>query len=209
MVSNVERHPRADAVRNAERILRTARAAFADDGPDVSLDEIARRAGVGLRTLHRHFPQKGDLVRAILDRSVAEDLAPAIERALAAEDPLRGLTALMETAVAMVAREQNTIAAARNAGSLTADLSTSYFEALTRLAQRAQQAGMLRADLVPGDLPRIMAMLVSVLWSMTPDSEGWRRYLGFVLDGLSPVGATTQPAAVPLLKSRRSGDGLL
>jgi len=209
VITPVERQPRADAARNAERIVRTARAAFAEDGPDVSLDEIARRAEVGIRTLYRHFPHKGELVRAALDQSIAEDLAPAIDRALADENPLRGLRALMEASMALASREQNTLAAAKNAGSLTADVSTVFYEALARLAERAQQAGLLRDDLVPSDLHRIMAMLASVLWSIEPDSDGWRRYLALILDGLSPHGASTLPPAVPLLRSRRPGNWVL
>jgi AcrR family transcriptional regulator len=209
MITPVERQPRADAARNAERIVRTARAAFAEDGPDVSLDEIARRAGVGIRTLYRHFPHKGELVRAALDQSIAEDLTPAIDRTLADENPLRGLRALMEASMAMASREQNTLAAAKNAGSLTADVSTAFYEALTRLAERAQRAGLLRDDLVPSDLHRIMAMLASVLWSIAPDSDGWRRYLVLILDGLSPHGASTLPPAAPVLRSRRPGNWVL
>ncbi|MFC4012028.1 TetR/AcrR family transcriptional regulator [Nonomuraea purpurea] len=208
MVTNTERHLRADAARNVGRILRAARAAFAEDGPDVLLEEIARRAGVGIRTLYRHFPHKGDLVRAILDQSVAEDLTPAVARALDDENPLRGFTTLIEAAMTVVAREQNTLAAAKNAGSLTPDLSIAFFEALTELTQRAQRAGLVRADLVPGDLPRVMAMLTSVLWSMDPESEGWRRYLTLVLDGLSPTAASTLPPTAPILKSQRPDNWL-
>jgi AcrR family transcriptional regulator len=199
-----ERHLRADAARNVERIVRAARAAFADDGPDVSLEEIARRAGVGSRTLYRHFPNKGDLARAVLGRRVAEDLTPAIERALDDENPLHGLTTLIEEAVVMVLREMSTIVAARNADSLTPELSSAFFDALTLLTRRAQQARLLRADLVADDLPRIMAMLVSVLWSMEPETEGWRRYLGFILDGLSPTAATVQPPAAPVVTRPRA-----
>ncbi|WP_308168095.1 helix-turn-helix domain-containing protein [Nonomuraea sp. NEAU-A123] len=209
MVTQTERHLRADAARNVERILRTARAVFADAGPDVPLEEIARRAGVGIRTLYRHFPHKGDLVRAILDQSVAEDLAPAIERALVDDNPLHGLTTLIETAVAMVSREMNTLAAAKDAGSLTPDLSTAFFEALSLLARRAQQAGLLRADIVQDDLPRIMAMLVSTLWSMDLKTEGWRRYLALILDALSPAAASTLTPAAALVKSPRAGNWLL
>ena len=200
---------RADAARNAERIMRAARAAFAEGGPDVSLDEVARRAGVGIRTLYRHFPHKGDLVRAALDQSIAEDLTPAIERALADEDPLHGLSALMEASMALASREQNTLAAAKNAGSLTADVSTAFYEALGQLVERAQRDGLLRADVVTVDLHRIMAMLASVLWNMAPESDGWRRYLALIFDGLSPQGASVLPPAVPLLKSRRPGNWVL
>src|SRR5687767_35741 len=126
---------RADAARNAERILRTARAVFADLGPDAPLEEIARRADVRIRTLFNHFPSKADLVRAALDQAIAEDLAPAAERALADDDPLHGLLALVEGAMGLAARELNTLAAARNAGILTAEVSTPFFESLTTLAR--------------------------------------------------------------------------
>ncbi|MFI7133637.1 TetR/AcrR family transcriptional regulator [Nonomuraea sp. NPDC050153] len=205
MATETERHLRADAARNAERIVRAAHAAFTDDGPDVSLEEIARRAGVGIRTLYRHFPRRGDLIQAVLDQRVTEDLMPAIQRALDDDNPLHGLTTLIETALAMVAREMNTLTAAKSTDSLTPDLSTAYFEAMTQLMHRAQQARLLRADLVPDDLTRIMAMLTGVLWSMDPKTEGWRRYLGFVLDGLSPATATVQPPAVPVVRNPRAG----
>src|ERR1041384_974995 len=142
---------RADAARNAERILRTARAVFADLGPDAPLEEIARRADVRIRTLFNHFPSKAALVRAALDQAIAEDLAPAAERAITDDDPLHGLLALVEAAMSLAARELNTLAAARNAGILTAEVSTPFQESLATLAQRAQDAGLLRADLVPDD----------------------------------------------------------
>jgi len=195
-------------MRNTDRLLHAAREAFTETGPDASLEEIARRAGVGIRTLYRHFPRKADLVRAVLNQKVAEDLSPVIDRALEDENPLRGLTLLIETAVAMVAREDSTLAAAKHSGTLTAELSTAFFEALTALAQRAQRDRLLRADLVPEDLPRIMAMLTSVLRSMDPETEGWRRYLGFILDGLSPAAASVQPSAPPLATAPQKGEWL-
>ena len=195
-------------MRNADRLLHAARAVFTEVGPDASLEEIARRAGVGIRTLYRHFPTKADLVRAVLNQRVAEDLAPAIDSALDDENPLHGFTALIETAVAMVTREENTLAAARHAGTLTPELSAAFFDALSLLARRAQQARLLRADLVEEDLPRIMAMITSVLGSMDPATEGWRRYLGFILDGLSPAVASVQPSAPPVVKASHRGNWL-
>lgn len=205
---DAERHVRADAVRNADRLLRAAREVFAEAGPDASLEEIARRAGVGIRTLYRHFPAKADLVRAVLSQSVAQDLAPVIDSALEDENPLRGFTTLIETAVAMVTREENTLAAAKHAGTFAPELSAAFFEALTLLARRAQQARLLRADLVEEDLPRIMAMITSVLRSMAPETEGWRRYLGFILDGLSPAAASVQPSAPPVVKTSQRDNWL-
>lgn len=202
MATEPDRLLRVDAARNAERILRAARAVFAQSGPDAQLEEIARHAGVGIRTLYRRFPNKADLVRAALMQSIDEDIAPAIELALQDDEPRRALVSVMEAAIAMAAREHNTLAAARHAGSLTSDVIGPYYASLTLLAQRAQRAGHIRADLVPNDLPRIMAMLFSVLWTMAPDSDGWRRYLALILDALSPAAATPLPPPVaPLRRS--------
>ncbi|WP_394617249.1 TetR/AcrR family transcriptional regulator [Lentzea sp. JNUCC 0626] len=200
------RRLRADAARNAERILRAARAAYAEIGPDVSLNEIADRAGVGATTLFRRFPNKESVARAAFGQCIAEEISPAIERALADDDPRHGMVTLMEAAVAMAAREPGTVGAARNAGAVSPKISPPFFEALTELAQRAQQAGRLRADLVPDDLYRIMVMVLSLLFTMDLGSNGWSRYISLVLEGLSPVGAGLLPPAVPLAEApARSG----
>ena len=186
MVTEVADRPlRADAARNAERILRAARDVYGELGPDAPVEAIARRAGVGERTLYRRFPTKADLVRAALDQSIAEDLAPAIEAARRADDPSRGLAQLIQAAISLGAREHNLLTAARRAGSLTPDISTSLYDALNELARRGQQAGLIRADLVADDLPRLIAMLHSVLWTMDTTSDGWRRYVALVLDAIS------------------------
>jgi AcrR family transcriptional regulator len=175
---------RADAARNAERILRAARDVYAASGPDASVDAIASHAGVGERTLYRRFPNKADLIRAALDQSIAENLAPVIARARRRDDPLRGLTELFEAATSLGAQEHNLLAAARKAGAL-ADISVTLDAALQELMDRAQLAGLIRADLVADDLPRIIAMLNSVLWTMDPADGGWRRYVALVLDGMT------------------------
>jgi AcrR family transcriptional regulator len=193
-----DRPLRADAARNAERILRAAREVYGEQGPDAPIEAIARRAGVGERTLYRRFPTKGDLVRAALDQSIAEDLSPVIERARRADDPLRGLTVLIEAAVSLGAREHHILAAARKAGSLTADVSTELNDALGDLTRRAQQAGRVRADVVSDDLPRIVVMLNSVLWTMDLDSDGWRRYIALMLDAITTAERQPLPPATPL-----------
>jgi AcrR family transcriptional regulator len=198
VVTEPERPLRADAVRNIERILRAAREVFADLGPEAPLEEIARHAGVGTRTLYRHFPHKDELVHAALGQSVAEDLSPAIELALGDDNPVRGLTGLIEATLSMVDRERSTLAAATNPGALTADIAAPLFDSLTELTSRAQQAGLIRADLTPDDMCRIMGMLTSVLWGMRPGSDGWRRYVVLTLDALSPDGASPLPSADPM-----------
>jgi AcrR family transcriptional regulator len=195
VATDTERHLRVDALRNADRILRAARVVFAETGPDASLEDVARQAGVGIRTLYRRFPAKADLVRAVLDQSIAEDLAPAIDRALADPDPRQGFVGLVDAAMSLAAREHSTFTAARITGSLPVDVSTAFYETLSGLLHRAQEAGGIRADLVPDDLPRIMAMLFSTLWNMDSDRDGWRRYLALLLDGLLPAAAHPLPPA--------------
>lgn len=176
---------RADAARNVARILRAARDVYGELGAEAPVEAVARRAGVGERTLYRRFPAKADLVRAALDQCIAEDLTPAIEDALGNVNPLRGLTQLIEAALSLASREHHLLTAAYRVGSLTADISTPLNEALDELARRGQRAGLVRADLVADDMPRLIAMLHSVIWTMDSASDGWRRYVALILDAIS------------------------
>lgn len=171
---------------------------YADSGPDAAVEAIAREAGVGERTLYRRFPNKAELIRAALDQSIEETLSPVIERSLRSRDALRGITALMEAATSLGAREQSLLVAARRAGAL-ANISEALNEALTVLVVRAQQAGQIRGDLVPDDLPRIIAMLNSVLWTMNPAADGWRRYVAFILDAMTAMDGRRLPPAPALV----------
>jgi AcrR family transcriptional regulator len=204
-VTAVEDRPlRADAARNAERILRAARAVYGELGPDAPMEAVARRAGVGERTLYRRFPAKADLVRAALDQGVDEDLTPVIEAARCSDDPLRGLYELIEAAIGLGARERHLLTAAHRAGSLSADISDPLNEALSDLVDRCQRVGVVRADLVADDLPRLIAMLYAVLPTMDPDSDGWRRYVALVLDAVSTAERRPLPAGAALRISEPS-----
>lgn len=198
MTAVEDRPLRADAARNVERILRAAREVYSELGPDAPVEAVARRAGVGERTLYRRFPAKADLVRAALDQSIAEDLTPVIEKARRTEDPLRGLTELIEAAISLGAREHSLLTAARRAGSLTSDVSVSLNDALGDLARAGQRAGSIRTDLVTDDLPRLVAMLFSVLSTMDAHSDGWRRYVALVVDAISVNDRRPLPPAAAL-----------
>src|SRR6201988_1461082 len=152
MTAVADRPLRADAARNAERILRAARDVYDELGPEAPIEANARRAGVGERTLYRRFPTKADRIRAPLDQSIAENLTPTIEAVRHADDPLRGLAQLIDTAISLGAREHNLLTAARRAGSLTPDISTELYEALHELHRRGEQARDVRLDLTPDDL---------------------------------------------------------
>ncbi|MFI0822036.1 TetR/AcrR family transcriptional regulator [Streptomyces sp. NPDC021098] len=200
MPSDTPKPLRADAARNFEKIVRAAREVYAERGPDAPLEEVARRAGVGIATLFRRFPDKGVLLRAVLDQQFAEQVAPAVDRALEDEDPRRGLAAVMEAALSSAVNDYNALTAARNAGVLTAEVGDRFFDALDPLVRRGQRAGVIRGDLVPEDVRRIMLMLVSVLWTMEPGESGWRRYVTLVLDGLSPHAASPLPHPAPAIR---------
>lgn len=206
MTAVSDRPLRADAARNAERILRAARDVYHELGPEAPIEAIARRAGVGERTLYRRFPTKAELIRAVLDHCIAEDLTPTIEAVRYADDPLRGLAQLIDAAISLGAREHNLLTAARRAGSLTDDISTELYEALSELARRGQQAGVVRADLVADDLPRLIAMLHSVLWTMDTNSDGWRRYVALMLDAISTTERQPLPRAAALRFAPMSSD---
>jgi AcrR family transcriptional regulator len=185
MTAVSDRPLRADAARNAERILRATRDVYDELGPDAPIEAIARRAGVGERTLYRRFPTKAELVRAALDLCIAEDLTPTVESARGATDPLEGVAQLIDAAISLGAREHNLLTAARRAGSLTSDVSTALIDALTELVERGQRAGVIRADLAAADLPRMLAMLYTVLQTMDAGCDGWRRYVALMLDAIS------------------------
>jgi len=194
-----QRRLRADAVRNAERILRAAGQAFAEVGPEVALEEIARRAEVGVATLYRRFPNKELLVRAILEQRFAEQVQPAIERARTAADPWRGLVSVLEATIAMASREKATLKAAKELSAVTGELVTRLLSGLAEIIRRAQREGVVRADLTPDDLPRIVVMLAATArLSDQPDNEDWRRYLALLLDGCRPAAASPLPPATPL-----------
>lgn len=198
MTAVEDRPLRADAARNVERILRAAREVYGELGPDAPVEAVARRAGVGERTLYRRFPTKVDLVLAALDQSIAEDLTPAIEQARRADDPLWGLAQLIEAAISLGAREHNLLTAARRAGSLSSDISVSLNEALGDLMREGQRVGRVRADLVADDLPRLVAMLFGVLSTMDAGSDGWRRYVALMVDAVAVNQRLPLPPGAPL-----------
>ena len=194
---------RRDAERNRQRILQAASEVFTERGLDVSLDEVARHAGVGVGTVYRRFRTKEDLVEALfMDR--IEAVATLAEEAVEVADPWSGLVCFMEQMTAMLAgdcglrqmlmfatygRDKVWYARQRNA------------PLVTRLVERAQAAGQLRSDLRQTDIPFIVFVLTEVAQLARQVSpEIWRRYLALVLDGLRPEREGVTPLPVPALR---------
>ncbi|MBS0521751.1 MAG: TetR/AcrR family transcriptional regulator, partial [Proteobacteria bacterium] len=153
------RKPRADAQRNRERLLEAAKAAFTAEGTEASLEEIARRAGVGIGTLYRHFPTRDAMVAAVY-RNEVEQLGAAAERLLATLPPGEALHRWMRLAVDYIATKK-LMASALNAmvGGTAALYATSaprFTEAMKLLVERAKASGDIRADVDSDDLLRAL-----------------------------------------------------
>nr|CEL22435.1 Transcriptional regulator, TetR family [Kibdelosporangium sp. MJ126-NF4]CTQ89290.1 Transcriptional regulator, TetR family [Kibdelosporangium sp. MJ126-NF4] len=175
-----------DAARNAELIVRAAWRAYAELGADVPLDEIARRAGVGVATLYRRFPSKGDLLLAIMEWRYADFVEPVVARARVGGDPWRAVVTALEAALTMMAEAQPVLQAVHDPRPLLVGLKARFFNDLAAIVHRAQEAGVVRADLCASDLPLVVYMLISTL-RVTPDPvDGWRRCFGLLLAGLRP-----------------------
>jgi AcrR family transcriptional regulator len=187
-----QRSLRADARRNRERVLAAASAAFAAEGFDVGVAEIARRAGVGTGTLFRHFPTKLELeVAVILERK--QEMRASVDAALAEPDPWTGFARMMTEAVEMTACDRCIGQAARP--ELLADermqaLRSEMLAAIEQVLARGREAGVIRPDLAAEDIPVLtgaIGMTMQRYSHAQPDL--WRRYLGVVLDGLRAGGA--------------------
>ena len=187
---------RADARRNRERVLESARECYARSGLDAQVDEIARGAGVGVGTVYRHFPTKEALSTALAADHFRR-LAARARAALEHDDPWEGFSEFMRRAAEQQAgdRALSEVMAAqpdvmREAAMNRADL----HEAVAELVARAQAAGKLRADVVPGDVPMLMCGLGRAMRTQSGEPwMSWQRYLAIVLDGLRAPGTTSLP----------------
>jgi AcrR family transcriptional regulator len=187
---------RRDARANRDRIVAAARAAFAADGIEVPVEEIARRAAVGMGTLYRHFPAKEDLVDAVLEETF-DRIVGAAEQALTEEDAWRGFCGFLEQFFALHVKNRGLkdMLATQTHGRERADAMRARMRPLIRrLVKRAQEQGALRADFAPEDMPFVIwsvGRVIEETKAVAP--ELWRRHLGFLLDGLRAEAATPMP----------------
>jgi AcrR family transcriptional regulator len=188
------RNLRADAARNFQRIVDAADRVFSRRGSDGSFEEIAVEARLGMATVYRRFPTRQALVKAVLDQHFSEVMLPELERAQREPDPRTALMQALEAGVKFASREQSMLATAANIGLMTMDLAYKFFEPVSELVRRGQDTGAFRADLVPEDTPRLILMIAGTLPSLDPGSEGWRRYLDILVDGLAPAEHNTKLA---------------
>ena len=178
---------RADAVRNRERVLRTADEVFAAEGMGVPIDEIARRAGVGPGTLYRHFPTKEALFMAVAVSRVSASIEEA-RRLLELGDPaaalfdyLRGLGAQFEARRDLI---EVMAAGGQSLHEAHPELARELNKAIEALLTRAQAAGAVRKDVRVEDVMNLVVGVYGVVGQFRREPEATDRLLAVVFDGL-------------------------
>jgi AcrR family transcriptional regulator len=180
---------RADAARNRARLLEAARSVFlaAAPGTDVSLEQVAREAGVGIGTLYRHFPTRLELLEAVY-REEVDGLEQAADRLASDHPPVEALELWLEVFVDYAATKRHIFQELVEATGRDSALMTHSRAVMNAAAQkvvgRAQEAGEIRDDVDPGDVIRLVGGC-----TMMPnfDRTQNRRILKVVMDGLRTV----------------------
>lgn len=175
---------RADARRNYERLITAAREEFGERAHEAAIEDIAKRAGVGVGTLYRHFPRRIDLVEAVYAEEI-DTLIAAVDDALATPDPYAGLTSWLQAYARYAMNKRNLLkelqeAFERDPG-LRLQLRERLQAAATRVLERAQAAGAVRQDVSGDDLLHLVG---GICMSSTATREQNERLLEVVLQGL-------------------------
>lgn len=167
--------------------MASARDAFAEEGMSVTLDEIARRAGVGVGTVYRRFADKEQLVEALFEDQMKAFVELA-ERCLADADPWEGLMRFLDQACALHACDRGfkEVALSGSHGHERVERARQMmYPVVVRLVARAQDDGTLRPDLAATDVPLLQLMVGSLSGCMRDvEPDAWRRFLTIITDGL-------------------------
>jgi AcrR family transcriptional regulator len=180
-----DRRVRADAQRNIDTLLLAAKAVFASSGVDAPVREIAEKAGVGVGTVYRHFPQRSDLIAAVFRREIdaCVDAAPVL---VAEHGPGEALARWMQRYASFIAAKRG-LATALHSGDPAYDALPAYFEmrlrpALRTLLEAAVAAGEMRADIEPDELLGAVARLCMQAHDERPAHT--QRMVALLVDGL-------------------------
>lgn len=197
---------RRDAARNRDRLLVAARELFAERGLDVTLNDVAHHAGVGVGTAYRRFANKEEVVDALFEESL-ERVAAAARDALAEPDPWLGLVGFLERSLHLqlgdrgLTQVMNDPALGRER---VGEARTRIAPLITSLVERARAAGVVRADLEQTDVVLLQVALAAVVEATRGvEPELYRRYLALVLDGIRADRALT-PLPVAALTAEQT-----
>ncbi|GGT90192.1 MULTISPECIES: TetR/AcrR family transcriptional regulator [Streptomyces] len=178
---------RADARRNHERLLSEARAAFAEHGTDTSLEDVARRAGVGIGTLYRHFPSRDALMSAVFQEALAALLQRSRDLAVA-PDPCRALVEWLRALISHASEYRGLahalMSASLDESSAMARCSVPLRAAGEILLSRAQEAGVVRTDVSIRDLMQLTNAIALAAEQSPQDADLADRLLSLTLKGL-------------------------
>jgi AcrR family transcriptional regulator len=187
-----ERPLRADARRNRQKVLAAARAVFAEHGREAQMDDVARRAEVGVGTVYRHFPTKEALIEALMVDSF-QAIAAQATAALEIEDPWEAFTSVLWRGAEIMAADRalsEVFASIPGAMEQAMPTVEGLQESMARIMARAQAAGVLREDAVIDDIPMLMCGIGSATRKEHRCATPWRRHLTIVLDGLRASSAS-------------------
>ena len=206
--AEIDRKPRADAARNRERLLEAAKGVFSGGRTDASLEAVAKRAGVGIGTLYRHFPTREALYEAVYRREI-EQLWDLAEHLKSEPVPVDALRRWLRSAVEFIATKKGMSAALAIAMQAHSELRVYSFDRLTRAAgmllDRAVAAGEIRSGVSSEDLIRALIGMCAL-----DDKPGWQksvlRLIEIFVDGLqvSGNGVNAAPPKAAKRKSKRA-----
>jgi AcrR family transcriptional regulator len=190
-MSTLDKPLRADARRNREKVLAAARAVFAEQGVDAQMDDVAKRADVGVGTVYRHFPTKDALVNALTDELFAV-IAVHTRTLLTVEDPWEAFTRAMWFGAEKTAGDRafTEILSAGKPPPRTCPGKEDLYVTVGILMDRCKQAGVMRADAALDDIPMLMCGIGSASQMEHPVPDAWRRHLAIMLDGLRAQAAS-------------------
>jgi AcrR family transcriptional regulator len=189
--SGSQRAPlRADARRNRERVLEAADAVFSEIGPTASTEEVARRAGVAIGTVFRHFPTKEVLIEAVVVGRLTQ-LTDEAERLAGAEDADAALLTFFRRWIELSAAKYQFATALAHSGADVREIRSTHPEVVHKLhgavgvlLTRAQRAGGIRRDLGASDLVALMVGASRAHEHVGPDAEQGARLLSVAIGGL-------------------------
>jgi AcrR family transcriptional regulator len=185
---------RADARRNRERVLTAARAVFAEQGREAQMDDVARRAEVGVGTVYRHFPTKEALIEALAIDSFERVTAKAKEALETIEDPWDAFTSTLWASAEILASDRSLselLALIPGPTLHGLPVEQELNETMTDLIRRAQEAGALREDVILDDIPMLMCGIGSATRKEHRCAGAWQRHMKIVIDGLRASAAST------------------